>query len=1281
VRYAAIALGLLAGPAPGLARAEEWQVVRSGHDPRLVAAARRVLEESPDDAAALRQLLSLQPAPVLVERYRARLASARPRYADAEILGHLLRRAASADEALVAYRRAAELDDARPEPHRLSAEIHRADGRFAEAADALGEALIREQVSGERRRLAAALVEMARKSGATDRALGPLARVFKSDPRAVGADLGRLLIEAGRNDEAAGVLRRLLDLGELRGEQRATVARLLGRACSSDARAQDAFMQALAALPRDHWMRREILSEMITAARMHDDLAGLAERLERAGGGFAEREALAGVLDELGEVDRAERALREAMRLRPLDVGLRRRLIAMLDRLGRGGDALVENRRLVALAPDDPSPLLALAERLWGRGEASGALAIAGSAGRSFASSETVHVQLAALYARWGRADLAARESLALARLAPGEPSYLIALGEQYFQHGDARRAHEVWRRLLRTVHPRERALGALADVLGEHEEFAEAIDLYERAVQLAPTDVDLLLRLARLLERARRPDQAAAALERALALPAQPKDRGARAETRARLVSLWERSRRLYVELPRLRRRFDSPSPDPDAGPLLTEAYARAGQLGAAEQVVRRMLERQPDNVDALAALARICRSTRRWPEAIAALGRLADLRPAERRERYWEMADLATDAGNDGDARTYAARALQAAPDADGHRRMAGLLEKAGDLDSAEVELRRSLALDPTAGETTSALARLYLQLGREQDALAVLRGLLRACGGDALLQAAPRVVDLAERLDALDDVWRDLARRAAEGQPGMRHVLLDLAARRADRIAGRTDGATVGHELERVGRAALRPLLEAIADPNPGAQRDALAALRRLPVPGLVDPLLSIASRRTPGEGPGAVAIRVEALAIAARQAGAEHVHTLSMLLADREGAVREAAALALATIGGARAAVALEPALADERPGVQALACLGIARGSPTAVPSIAHMFGDARRHPGTRSACALAQGASASPSAADVAALVALASQGGEPATGAAAALGMLAAPGAVAPLTLVWLGAPDPQSRVARWALGQIARGTRTALVWPRGAEVREGQLLWDEFVRGAIAATSATDVAGGGGPAPLAFPPDVVHAAAEAVGEAFSGPRDSALRAVSRLGAALAGAGHDDQPSLGLLADAARPALARLCGHHDPRLRAAAVDLLGEIGQNAAVEPLAAALGDADARVRAAAASALGRLVRRCPEARAAGLGALRAGQGAADWPTRLAVLRVFADAGALSAMSDDPSAFVRVAAVDALAAYPDPAAEASLRRALRDPVGEVRAAARRSLSALGRP
>src|SRR5262249_41451732 len=167
----------------------------------------------------------------------------------------------------------------------------------------------------------------------------------------------------------------------------------------------------------------------------------------------------------------------------------------------------------------------------------------------------------------------------------------------------------EIWRRLLVVLPKKEQAMARLAEIYADHDMTAEALDLFDKAVKLAPGDPTLRRGIAQVLERQRRIDEAVEAWKKVMELAKDPAQRPLRREARSRIISLLYKERRLATRLMPYTVAFRAQPPDLEAGCFLAEAYTKLGQLDAAEKVLRQILESLPDDVDALSALVVVLR------------------------------------------------------------------------------------------------------------------------------------------------------------------------------------------------------------------------------------------------------------------------------------------------------------------------------------------------------------------------------------------------------------------------------------------------------------------------------------------------------------------------------------------------------------------------------------------------------------------------------------------------------------------------------------------------
>lgn len=228
--------------------------------------------------------------------------------------------------------------------------------------------------------------------------------------------------------------------------------------------------------------------QLALAAAQAGDL-DTAERRLREAIALAPEEALAwmglgNVLLARGRADEALAPLQQALRLEPALAAARMNTVQCLRALGRHGEALDECHALVATAPGDPAAAGLLARTL---GDA-------------------------------GRADEAAAAYESALDLSPGDASLWCDFGELLRSAGRLDEAERVLRRALQidALHPG--ALNNLGLLLYEADRLDEAEALLERAAALADPPPQALANLANVRVARNRVDEALELSARALA-------------------------------------------------------------------------------------------------------------------------------------------------------------------------------------------------------------------------------------------------------------------------------------------------------------------------------------------------------------------------------------------------------------------------------------------------------------------------------------------------------------------------------------------------------------------------------------------------------------------------------------------------------------------------------------------------------------------------------------------------------------------------------------------
>ncbi len=852
---ALLATTILAAPAFA-APTDDWAIRRAPRRPAATSSAEEALEAHPEDASAVSRLARGKASAALLERFREKTSyGGKVAYA-----ALLLRVEGRSSDARAALRVAQGIDGQRFEGFSVLADVERREGHIGAALIAVEASLAR--VPRERR---VAELEHAVSLAAEARDAGRAERWADEAARLGDAHVRERLVDVLAGAEIDGPALRLLeqvaaearkgdrpDLLRRRGE----IAERLGRLDVAD----QAYRAALGKLSSSDPQRRDIWERRLAVARQRDRLGQLLADLR--GSDATPLHVRARLLDELGRTDEAADAYRGALRRDSAAVGARRRLIALLERAGRDGEALEERERLAKAAPGDARPTLEVIERMLQLGRTKEALARTQKLSRAFGRDAGALTAATQIYLRAGRLDEAAKVAERLVKLEPHEPDHLVTLGDIWQQRGDLQRARQSWLRICELCIPRgdtrpatkpgcarERALHRAAEVLLDREQSPEALAILDRALRLAPDDAAILRTLALAQERQRNVRGALATWDRIRTLASS--DIGARGmlgEARARIVALEQRNYTLPSRIRSELTRMHGPPADLDAGWLAVEGLLKQHDLTGAEAALREIAQRWPDQADALAKLATLQRRGGRFDEAIATLEKLATSTPARARSARAEIAAIELERYRDERALDVLGRAAQEAPDdVETQLAVARLAEGRDDAAAASAALRNVIRADPQRFEAALRLARLLARGGPEamSEALRIALDVLRrARDEDVLVDAVHLATDLGETRGRLGDVEREIAGFAAAGErAALRRAYVDLLRRvvATAAAAGRSGDASATADLTRLGQRALPPLLDLLASKDPVDREAAAVTLgdlgNRAALPALV------------------------------------------------------------------------------------------------------------------------------------------------------------------------------------------------------------------------------------------------------------------------------------------------------------------------------------------------------------------------------------------------------------------------------------------------------------
>ena len=1141
----------------------------------------------------------------------------------------------------------------------------------------------------------------------------------------VRGELGRELYDRSEFERAEVELKDVVTAAA--GDNRALAPALkdLGRAQAKAHENQEALAtlnRALAAAGGMTALRAEIYAVVTEVYRADQKLPDLVKQLEQEHvTDFARLALLGSLYEETGDSVKAIATYRHALAIDPRQIDLRLRMIHLLQEGGDIDAAISEYESLIRAAPNNPTFVFEQCEALMQRGDHARALKLVTDLEARAAGDDEILSRVADFYARIGEKERSLRVLQRLAQSsAGGDPGHLVDLGDRYFQDGNAPLAVQTWKRILAVVQPRARALAALGDVYLEHEMATDALAAYKEAVALEPTNLGYEKALAAAYERTHA-YRAARTLYEEIAASAKAKgDKTLARECRTRIVTLWGLERLLEQELPGLRRQFSASPPDVDAGRMLAEAMLHLRKLPEAEDTLRRVIDLAPGDADSYLALERVLVQETKIAEAIAVLGKLVQVEPKRAREIYQRMAQYALQIYDDDGAIRYASRAVEINPDdAEGHRKLGEMYRSRQDADHAITEFRAAIAKNDRLFVVYFELADLLLSKGRADEADRLFRAVVRSAPDEELVARAARLsmqINLGNgTLESLEQDLLPLAIGNPE-RPTYRRLLVEIYGSltfslvQAVRHGTAREAADARARLAHIGSRAVKPLLDALADPDVGQQRIAIDVLAYVQNRNAALPLFAYAT------GPAEATLRARAMIACGALADPALVPRYEALLFPKDpaseqsgvsDAVASAAVWGLARMRSPRAVPVLRRIAREGAPTARALAVLGLgAGGDRAAVADVAEAARSVDAGSVTRAAAAYALGELDAQGQVPV--LLEMA-EGGDALPRRMAILS-LARMAASAPREPVWQGQAAQAMADAVFAGddGVPGRGARTPLqstavsalarMAARGVRLRsegdaedaipipDGPLDVDALLD---ALEAKQTIAGDRAAALVRFAEPVQRAALAALRTSMA--RASAVLAALGSGQGellpFVGAGETGPAAATARAieTALEPSLVPLARHPDATVRTKAIALVARSRDDSAMDAVIAGLEDPSDSVQRITLSSIA--APRSDGGPAAGseatveaVGKVLAGH--ESWAIRILAARALGRLGGAHqasaatwltrAASQDAYALVREAALEALATF-DPSGASVLARqmAASDPEPRVRAAA----------
>jgi tetratricopeptide (TPR) repeat protein len=766
----------------------------------------------------------------------------------------------------------------------------------------------------------------------------------------VKKELGRELLHRGHHALAEEEFRKILRASAGDNRALAPALRDLGKALAK----QKKMTEALKVLKRARriagaqaGIRNEILVLLTEVYREQGKLIELIAILESEPGRDFQRLATVGSLyEETGQVDKALSTYRTALTVDRRNIDVRVKLVHLLQTAGQLDEAIKEYEALIKAAPHNADFVFELAETLIQRGDRDKALKLAAALERRSGRDGEILAAVADFYERIEEQDRAIKVLERLAKLPSGDPQYVIDLGDRYYQQGEKKRAEATWLRVRRLVPNRARAASILGEVYLDHDMPAEALTSFREAVKLAPQRTRYRKQLAVALERTAAAVRSARYRYReALTIWEDLLDKAGdnqllSRECRTHIVSLWAILRQLKDKIGPLNGRLASTPPDLEAGRLLAEVQRRLHKLADAEKTLRTVVKHAPGDEAAFLALERVLVMQRNLTGAIEVLEKLVEVNPKRARQYYQRMAQYSVELYRDDDAIKYAARAVELSPnDAVGHYNLGKMYRRRQDNARAMQEFRNAISKNDRLYRAYFALAEMLLSSGKVEDADRLYRHVVRASRDEEFVMRAAREsrqINLGK--GTLESLERELLPVALghPQKPVYRRLLVELYGAmtfplvHAARLGKTKAAIEARQQLAKIGARAVKPLLDAIADPQVSQQRIAIEVLAYVQNKGAGPALFNFALSQAERE------LRVRAMVACGALADTALLPRYRKLLApSKDGgqlapgdAVAVAAAWGVARMGGGDAEPLLLKLLASPSPDIRALAAVGL-----------------------------------------------------------------------------------------------------------------------------------------------------------------------------------------------------------------------------------------------------------------------------------------------------------------------------------------------------------------
>ncbi|MGZ3416618.1 MAG: HEAT repeat domain-containing protein [Polyangiales bacterium] len=592
-----------------------------------------------------------------------------------------------------------------------------------------------------------------------------------------------------------------------------------------------------------------LLNALAEAYRAQDKIETFALKLEKQNPGDADRQEILGRVFAEFDAEKAIVWLNKALKSAPGRTDARVLLIRLLKEQSKLDEAVAQYELLIQHAKGQPQFVFELCDLFLGRGERPKCLAKLKGMEAQAATDPDIQQRLALYYSQIGEDKLALQLMEKLAGKAGDDPSYIVDLGDYWYQRGQTAKAKDIWKKLVTVVKPKAKGYAALGETLLDHDLGEDALEAYKQARDLAPGDLQIQKGHATALERVHKYTEAQGLWE--AILKRNDVDKPTRREARTHLVLLWVAQKKLEPQVSPLQAAFKGPPVDLESGRLLSEVLLHLRRLPEAEKTLRAIIAESPGDVDARLVLERVLVQQGDVAGAMKVLEELVKADPKGARQYYGRLAQYALQLYRDDEAVRWAAAAVELSPeDAEGHKKLGELYRSQQDFPKAIKEFKLAITHNPKLWPVYFELAELLLAQGEEVEADQLYRRVMRGSGDDEMVANSIRFSAAINQKRGTLEVLETELLPIALGNPQKvvyRRLLVEVyASLTAPLIAKWKTGDEAAHQkLVKIGQRGVQPLIDALSDSDAQQQRTAIEILAFVENKGAAAPLFAYAT----------------------------------------------------------------------------------------------------------------------------------------------------------------------------------------------------------------------------------------------------------------------------------------------------------------------------------------------------------------------------------------------------------------------------------------------------